>query len=294
METLEFYENKIKENKKLQHIFDGNLIKKYYDWFDSKNMNHIQKCVLETKKYKFMNEYLDLYLSKNNSKINKSHKNTQVSLILAVRYYNYFTSYKTVRILIKHGAHVNYVDNFGTTPLKHLMYYPNTKTAVKICKLLLKHNADINIRDKNGSTILIHLCINSHSDYAIDIIKILINHKIDLHAVDKYNMNALVHHCQTFENNIDFMLVEILLSYDVPYDETWVETNLILDSTCSIYHPNMKLMNLITKNRKKVIKSIQSHKFYSGRYDNIPKIKNVDYKNILISCNSFSTILTNF
>jgi hypothetical protein len=76
----------------------------------------------------------------------------------------YVRNVQSAEVLLKHGAKVNMVDKFNSTPLMHLtsnldsnfddFYKMTEQDTVDIAKLLIAHGADVNYANKYGETVL--------------------------------------------------------------------------------------------------------------------------------------------
>ena len=88
-----------------------------------------------------------------------------------------------VESLIKKGAEVNAVDDYGFTALMHASRHGNTK----IAKLLINKGADVNVDDIGGWTALMHASYEGNTKIA----KLLIDNGADVNAnVDDVNANV--------------------------------------------------------------------------------------------------------
>lgn len=147
--------NRLSAIPELNHLFkidsdnygrDGHYI--------GENSNHLQRCVLHTKDYPELNEYIDLYLTLHKNIINFQNDIGCTALMIASMYSTIYSSMQTVQILLKHGADLNLIDNIGWTALMHtccnLDYESNNRTLM----LLLDYHPDTNVQSLNGISAL--------------------------------------------------------------------------------------------------------------------------------------------
>ena len=83
------------------------------------------------------------------------------------------------RVLLKHGADTEAVDNGKRTPLLLAMQLGH----VDVVRVLLEHAADVNARDANNATPL-HMAFRSIDSPDPDIVRLLLRHKPNIHAQD--------------------------------------------------------------------------------------------------------------
>ena len=146
----------IKKIEELKHLFDDDHEKKY---------SHLQKCVLMTSKFNFLEEYIDLYLAVHPETIDYKSKKGETALMMAARALNYES---TVEILLKHGAKVNLQNTIGSTALMYAVY--NFKCNEKNVELLLRYGADLEIKDESDHTALYYAVKYTKNEKKIEMI----------------------------------------------------------------------------------------------------------------------------
>ena len=129
-----------------EHII-GRFIKYYQE--DS----HLYECIVYTKKYPFMNEYIDEYLKLYPKKI---HIIMECNTILmeACRELGKYTTYETIKILIKHKANVNFTSKYNHTALMCAIDSEPIIDTYKTVKMLLKRGVNLDIVNCYGYTAL--------------------------------------------------------------------------------------------------------------------------------------------
>lgn len=161
---LQHFTTEMKKFKSLEHLFIEDK-----DCYFKKS--HLEKCVLLTKKYIFMEEYIDLYLTENPETVNCWNSLNFTALSLAVQNFNTSSTIETIEILLKHGADVNIS--------VHTLMDAIRTDDIKIIKLLLDHGAKIylcaieyvlNISvDNENREIFLNLLIDKMENCDIDI-----------------------------------------------------------------------------------------------------------------------------
>jgi ankyrin repeat protein len=146
----------------------------------------------------------------------------------------------TVKMLLDHGADVNFQNNYGLTALMTASSDRN----VDVIKLLIQYGADVNIKDRNGETALIMAASSSGN---VDAIKLLIQYGADLYIKDN-NGNTALHHAVLNHNlkNIEILLQEggddtLLNNYGLtPLDIAKRQNNNAIISLFQKYEPDIK------------------------------------------------------
>ncbi len=94
--------------------------------------------------------------------------NSDTALMIAALY----RDVRTVKLLLKYGANVNYANKYGQTALQAAAYQWDYHTV----KLLLKHGAKINQTDKSGRSALFW----AMAQQQVEIIKLLLRNKVNV------------------------------------------------------------------------------------------------------------------
>ena len=110
--------------------------------------SHLKKCIIKTREYNFMHEYIDEYLKLYPNNINLKNKYGWTALMISSIYLEGCSTNKTYDILLKYKPNVNIQDNSGNTSLMYVILSLNNpkKSIVK----LLKHGADIRLKNDIG------------------------------------------------------------------------------------------------------------------------------------------------
>ena len=152
---LDELKNEIKNTPNLHHLFNDDLDVCYQCSLLSScsKFNHLQKCVIMTSNYKFLEEYIDLYLDEHPTSINYQNERGWTALMLAARNSNCTSTERTVEILLKHNADVNFINKPGWTAVMYASKNSGKYSTEGTVKLLLEKNADINIENDGMSAL---------------------------------------------------------------------------------------------------------------------------------------------
>jgi ankyrin repeat protein len=121
---------------------------------------------------------------KSGADVNKKSAMAKASpLIIAVNHSDRIPP-EIVRLLIDARADVNYVDEYGTTPL----VTASKNGYIEVVKLLIGGKANVNIKGGEGKTPLIYAAIEGH----LDVVKMLIANGADLSIKDDAGQDALM------------------------------------------------------------------------------------------------------
>lgn len=195
---LEELEEEIKKIDELKHLFvdDPETNYEILKCTGCCKLNHLQKCVILTSKFKILEEYIDLYLAKHPEEINHKNDMEVTALMIAACNSNFKSTERTVEMLLKHNGDVNLKDWYGWTALMHAVNDKCGHVSENTVKLLLDYEADIFCKNDDGETAL-ELSLYSSSE---DVVKLLLN-KMD--------------NCDIVINNVK--LIKIL--YDEEYSD---------------------------------------------------------------------------
>ena len=155
----------IKSNKDLLYLFDDdkNIYYKISDREMSKCMTHLHKCVIKTKEYPFLCEYIDMYLQRNLEELDKQNDYGCSALMLACINSNNLSNDETVDILLKYKPNLEIKDKHGHTALMYASGKSNTISSNTTVKKLIEAGSDVNAQENRGSTPLLISCIMSKS-----------------------------------------------------------------------------------------------------------------------------------
>ena len=95
-----------------------------------------------------------------------------------------------VKILISHGANVNYYNKVGTTPLINAVGMNNYGRI----KLLIENGADTNGKGLGGKTPLMNISayMGSNNELVLNIVKLLIEHGANVNTKNSQGQNAIM------------------------------------------------------------------------------------------------------
>ena len=107
---------------------------------------------------------------------------------------------EVAKLLLEHGADVNFKDKNGKFPLYEACYNDN----IELAKLLLEHGADVNSKNKYGRTPLYDVCSMDN----IELVKLLLEYGADVNIKDEYRKTPLYNACYNNKLNIAKLLLE--------------------------------------------------------------------------------------
>lgn len=96
------------------------------------------------------------------------------------RYSGHSPSMEIARLLIKHGADVNAIDEAGNTALHHVVTYGRREEYKQIAELLVNAGAAVNLKNKKGITPVISAATGNHTA----LLELLLKNGGDAHEVD--------------------------------------------------------------------------------------------------------------
>lgn len=207
---LEILTDFIKKIKDLEHLFDDDQDKEYdcSDATKSKGFSHLQKCIVQTIKFNFLEEYIDLYLTENPEAINYQNEKGWSALMIASRNANFKSTFETVKILLKHGADVNHQSKSGKTALMFTSF--NNYDCLKTFELLLEYGTNINLVDSDGYTALICFTVSKNPDRN-KFIETLLKHQPDLNFTSKEGYTALSIAVNNYQYNSTKDIIEMIV-----------------------------------------------------------------------------------
>ena len=285
---------RIKGEERLKHLLinDENVYYKCTNYSFSTKFTHLHKCVMSTKEYPFLNEYIDEYLNLYPRKINCRNQIGFTPLILASVNSKTDSSEKTVKILLKHNANVNLQDKDGNTALIISVSKSNSSSSEKTIKLLLNNKANVNTKNKFKRTALMEAAWYSGTTSSINIVKMLLEHNSHVRIQDLDGTTALM---DAVRNQAPKETIKMLLKYKSninvknKYGDNvkiismyYIEYNLV--PSTSMYHD---MVDIILPTRKNFIEEItQADKEIMCKRTRIFfwKIRINDYKILSVKC----------
>lgn len=112
-----------------------------------KGYTHLHMCVMNTKKFTRLNDYIKEYIQKYPDELNKVNEAGETPLMTSLLCYGFESDPFTYKVLLELGADINAKDNDGCTALQYSMNYPS----YEVIKNLIKYGADIHIKNNAGS-----------------------------------------------------------------------------------------------------------------------------------------------
>ena len=205
---------KICDNEKLKYLmFSDQHLEYKCNNYTSKGFTHLHKCVVRTREYPFLNEYISEYLKCNPNKINIKNKLGFTPLILASLNSRSNSSEKTVKILLKYNADINAQDKNGKTALMHCCVYTTLFSTEETVKILLEHNANVNLKSIYGFTAIVYAVKNVKVTSTIKTISMLLEHNADVNIGDNDGRTALIHTVRYLRQETE-EIVKMLLNHN--------------------------------------------------------------------------------
>ena len=286
-----------------------------------KKPNHLMKIVMKTRKYPYLNEYINKYLKIYPEKVDNKNSDGETSLMLAAENSQYCSSNETVKILLKHGANNNLQDNDGYTALMSAAQFSGAASSIETVKLLLDNNADVNLQDNNGLTALMYairnfgvysasgtvkMLLDHNTDvnlqdsdgstalmyaiyYSQESIKLLLNYGADGNLQDDYNYTALTYAMSYCETCNVKKVVKTLLKYNIDID---IKTRSDNNATTLAFLKCKNVIDIILPSRKIFIDkvTVNKNKILMNKSE-FWKVKSCDYKVIYALTMSFEYII---
>ena len=206
---------------------DFNLSKDYFEQIDSFDKNsfdsrnlfelkydkgyyHLHICVLLTKSYPFINNYIKLYLDLFPNKVDIVNVNGITPLALSLMYSKSHSSLSTINLLINYGANINKPNKFGWTPL--MQSITNLSCSIDALRLVLDKGALVDFQDSNGVTALSLASMNTSDNDIIDNVKLLLNYNANpnCYPYGKHITRHFIDH----RRNVSKECLDTFLKYD--------------------------------------------------------------------------------
>jgi len=117
------------------------------------------------------------------------------------------SSYKEILKYIENGADVNFIDEYGYTPLFYQCMYCNT---VDVIELLISHNANVNFKTQLGTSPLNYACVYEAPN---EVIECLIHNNANITDVISHkNYKGLNNNIKELLNSYQFQNVKSAIS----------------------------------------------------------------------------------
>ena len=201
---LHFLHEKLKEIDELKCLLENN---------GHENPTFLHKCVMYTREYPFLNEYIDECLSESKYDVNFQDRYGTTALMYASSYSSSDSMDETIDILLKYKANVNLQDDLGYTALMYSIIHFRLWSTEETIKKLIEHNTNLNIQDKNGMTVL--MLVACDLEYPNDkIIKMLLNNKVDVNILNNKGSSALKHAVESSYFHGSYKTIKILLNWN--------------------------------------------------------------------------------
>lgn len=230
LSRLEILTDIIKKIKNLKHLFDDDQDKEYdcSNITKSKGFSHLQKCIIQTNEFSFLEEYIDLYLTENPEAINYQNEKGWSALMIASKNANLKNSVETVEILLKHGADVNQQNKTGRTALMSVLSgnNANTNTILETIELLMKYGTNINLVDEDGWSALMYIPASNFENKS-KFIDILLQYQPNLDITSKEGYTVLSIACHNYPSIITKDIIEMIVRKMENCDITINNTKLI-------------------------------------------------------------------
>ena len=206
--------NKIKSNKKLKNLFDG----------DNECENHIHKCIAISINYPFLKEYINLYFKFNPNKINlQCRKNLKTPIMTACSIFCF--DEEIVKIILKYSPNLELKDIKGNTVLYRAFFaYDFLKINKNIIKLLIDAGVNVNntLFEPEKKTILHKIC-NLKNILDIDLYELLLKAGADPNQKDFKSKTPLDYLLFNNNDNI-YPIIDLFCKYNYNFNSDNINT----------------------------------------------------------------------
>ena len=175
---------------------------------------HLIDCILSTRCYEFIEQYIDEYLNLYPEKINIFYNGLTPLMIASISTNNYTTE-KTVEILLKHGADPNIQNELGYTALMESVILTKTESTENTIKILIEYGTNLEIQDCQGMTAIMLSAGSLSTQSTIQTFLMLLETKQNLNIVDNNNHNVLFILIRSVDKETAEFLVPKLLELGV-------------------------------------------------------------------------------
>ncbi|AVG46651.1 ankyrin repeat protein [Acanthamoeba polyphaga mimivirus] len=197
---------------------------KPYNYNEIYNYCYDGKCGKFTKlmwlvinEYKIKNGHRKIaqYLKKkkNLEKINFINEDGWTALMIACITSNKWSSYATVKLLIKLGANINAKNKLGVTALMLSVRNSNTTSSLQTIKLLLDSGANIELKSSNAEyNALMYACLYTGTDSTIETINLLLDREANINSPNSEGETPLMLVLRNNDTNKFIEIIELLLN----------------------------------------------------------------------------------
>ncbi|BCS82646.1 ankyrin repeat protein [Cotonvirus japonicus] len=206
-------------------INDYNYNQTYYYCYNGKCCHFTKLMWLIINEHKIKNGHRKImrHLKKRNNleKINYVNDDGWTALMIASIMSNKWSSYSTVKLLIKLGANVNIKNQYGCTALMLAVRNSNTTSSLRTVKLLLDNHADMELKSLNAEyTALMYACWYSGTDSTIETVKLLLDRGASINAQSSEGYSSLMIALRNNKTNKLIEIVKLLLNQGAFVDLT--------------------------------------------------------------------------
>ncbi|BCS82613.1 putative ankyrin repeat protein [Cotonvirus japonicus] len=187
---------------------------------------------------------------KNQKKINYINDDGWTALMIASTMSNKWSSYATIKLLIKLGTNVNIKNPNGITALMSSVRNSNVASSLQTVKLLLDNHADIELKSIDAEyNALMYACLYTGADCTIETMKILLDRGANINSQNSEGETPLMLVLRNNDTNKLVEIVELLLNRgaSVSTINNNRETSLMIavSRCCSKY--SVKIIELLLK-----------------------------------------------
>ena len=193
--------DKIKSIDDLKYLFNDN----------NECKNHLVKCISNVNKYKFLYDYIDLYLSFNSDKVDEKDVHDCTLIMIASLIYDE----KLIKIILKYSPNLELLNCSNQTVLFEVCCIENTNILNNILCLLLNKKVNLNAKNNYNETPFFKLCKNKYAN--IDSFKMFLDKNIDITHKDLYNSDAL--HIFLSYNNDNSKIIDLFYEYGFKFND---------------------------------------------------------------------------
>ena len=133
-----------------------------------------------------------------------------------IRHTNKFSSIHAIKLLIDHGADINYIDSQGTNILLYYCSFYYDDLDIKVINLLIDSGCHVNILNINNDSVLALVCKHKNitADY-FEIIKLLIRKGVNVNSKNIISKTALMLYIEYHFDNYEYNIIKLFLDNKV-------------------------------------------------------------------------------